>query len=115
MDLPLGCNLCNQLVLETTDHLFMNCPYAVAFLIILLTTFNLLYWNNISNGIMEGWWQGREVLTSSQRTLWDVVIAGGCWALWWERNRRVFSDQRKASTELGNAAEQDIRLWLQFY
>jgi hypothetical protein len=39
---------------------------------------------------------------------------GGCWDLWREWNRRVFSDQRKYSTELGNAAEQDIRLWLQF-
>ena len=88
-----GCHLCDSSVMESRDHLMWECPFARRFWRGLGAHHNLVIGNE--RGILQAWIQGHCNMTRTQRAHWDVIWATGAWALWRERNRRLFSNKRK--------------------
>lgn len=54
------------------------------------------------------WWEGRTGLSGQTKKRWDAAWATGSWAVWKERNRRTFSQERKPEHILINAAAMDV-------
>ena len=59
----------------------------------------------------EAWRAFRGTLDKETKRIWDITWAAGAWALWRERNRRMFSEKRKLVRILVNDTMQEIRLW----
>jgi hypothetical protein len=109
------CQLCRR-NLETVHHLFMECPVARQ------------VWTEVSN------WAGVGCLhPQTWNTCWDVpawfttvaeresstrgkgiqsLLILVCWALWRERNARVFDDREKQTSRLVVGIKDEVWLWV---
>lgn len=112
LDVGIGCQFCNDRVMETAEHLFHQCPYSKIIITILAVTFNLPHittpW-----GMVDNWWMHRSSLQWQRQSLWDVVWVGGAWTIWRERNRRIFSGNSKVEAILARDVEIEIQKWLE--
>lgn len=83
-----GWHLCQQDMVETRDHILWDCVYVVNFWRGLMMQYNIA-WQGVQN-IRQVWLIVGRAMLQSQRLKWNVIWAAGAWALWRERNRRVF-------------------------
>lgn len=104
-----GCLLCNDTQVETTDHIMWSCPYARRFWQGLLGHYNISFLNG--SRITEAWDLTQAYSTKRIRDRSNAVWAGGLWALWRERNRRVFSNNMKPVHTVLNDTILDITFW----
>lgn len=105
----LGCHLCHDPGMETTAHLLYNCPYAkqVWQLMDAPTVRRIT-----ADGLIFFWWKGRTRMAPLQRAKWDRYWAAGCWTLWKERNRRLFTQKSLTPQQLSHLAKQDAASWM---
>ena len=61
--------------------------------------------------VIELWWQSRRSMTKPMAKLWDCVWVSGCWALWRERNRRLFAAKNKTIPDLVGMSQAEITNW----
>ncbi|KAF3335539.1 hypothetical protein FCM35_KLT20046 [Carex littledalei] len=102
------CVLCNQNILEARDHLFWTCTFAKRFWRgILPRIVNL----PITDSIKRVWVLRRNSLQDNHRVYWDTLWAGAVWALWRERNRRIFAQERKELQHLITETNLQINVW----
>ena len=92
---------------ESTDHLFLYCDFA----------FRL--WSNILKEFGKDWViprSSKDLLTlghglslsTRRNTLWKVAVSATLWAIWLERNKRIFEETEKTVESTWNR----IRLWV---
>ncbi|KAF3339408.1 hypothetical protein FCM35_KLT16879 [Carex littledalei] len=77
----------------------------------LLFRYNLRIFVQPNHGIIDLWWEPRKHLVGQTATLWDSVWAAGCWALWRERNRRLFTNANKTIPQLVDQTAIEIMKW----
>lgn len=102
------CVLCNQDILEDRNHIFWICTFARQFWRALSPQLGTL---TTSPTITRAWWQRRTTVQDAQKGLWDKLWAVAVWALWRERNRRTFSQERREISTLINETRIHIKLW----
>lgn len=92
--ITLQCVLCNREIVETRDHIMRDCRYVKTFWQGLLMNFGLTVNRQSDQTMVRSWFtqakEGKE---------WDVVWAAGHWALWRERNRRIFHNNVSRSLQ----------------
>lgn len=102
--------MCGATRIETRDHLLWNCAYAIRFWTELMAHFDICYRGG--ENIVDVWTKGLEGLSKEHKCRWSAIWAAGVWALWRERNRRVFSEKRMVEQRLVVQIVQEIRLWM---
>ncbi|KAJ4812133.1 RNA-directed DNA polymerase (reverse transcriptase)-related family protein [Rhynchospora pubera] len=90
-----GCVLCDQALLETTDHLFCQCPFVRALWAKVRGFFPSLS--------LLGFVEVRSLLISAlkdahsdRNSLLAIVTITTLWAIWLERNNRTFREVRRS-------------------
>ncbi|KAJ3691188.1 hypothetical protein LUZ61_020352 [Rhynchospora tenuis] len=83
-----SCTTCRSLVMETSIHLFIQCPFAHRLWDLIQDHYNLPVLLFTSN-LLDFWLQNRTIIG----TQWDIIWAAVCWGLWKERNARIFSSE----------------------
>lgn len=106
---PLGCHLCSNSGMETTGHLLHSCTFAIRLWQILAPQSHPL---TQTDELHLFWWTPRETMSKTSRAKWDATWAAGCWNLWKERNRRLFSSKRRRVEHLAQEAKQEATQWL---
>ncbi|KAJ4818941.1 RNA-directed DNA polymerase (reverse transcriptase)-related family protein [Rhynchospora pubera] len=91
-----GCVLCSSVSLESADHLFCLCPFVIQTWQKLRTLFPALRTTNLSS--LQSFWEyfSQQV---SDRTI-PVLVITTLWAVWLERNNRVFRHQQRNAESL---------------
>ncbi|KAJ4790726.1 RNA-directed DNA polymerase (reverse transcriptase)-related family protein [Rhynchospora pubera] len=80
------CKCCSTDCLETSVHLFITCDFAKQIWTLVRSRFNLPPLSAPPD-LLTFWTSNRTVNSGN----WDVIWAASIWAIWKERNRRVFS------------------------
>ncbi|KAJ3699454.1 hypothetical protein LUZ61_003159 [Rhynchospora tenuis] len=80
-----ACQYCSQGCVETSMHLFVHCVFAKQIWTLLQVRFNLPLLSFTSD-LSAFWLLNRATIGPS----WDIFWAAGSWAIWKERNRRIF-------------------------
>ncbi|XP_078156635.1 uncharacterized protein LOC144552544 [Carex rostrata] len=78
---PSGCHLCMNADLESSKHLFFQCPYAMGFWRMLLFRFNITFPPTNPTRVQDLWYMIRKGLDKPAIRIWDTVWVSGCWAL----------------------------------
>ena len=106
-----GCHLCNDRNVETSEHLLFSCTYAVCFWSELLSGWYAMLGGSQTHPGWSLWWSTRSNTQARLRNLWDAIWAAGCWALWKERNRRLFTQRRTEMRSLAANAAREAFNW----
>ncbi|KAJ1698769.1 hypothetical protein LUZ63_007281 [Rhynchospora breviuscula] len=77
---------CHLEVMETVVHLFIQCPFARSIWDLIQVHYNFSVLS-FSSSIVDFWLQNRAIIGKQ----WDIIWAAVSWALWKERNARIFS------------------------
>lgn len=93
-DVPAGCHLCGNRLIETSKHLLFECTFAVRLWDELLNGWRVTRGRFANTYCWNLWWNARVGMRQQLRKLWDSLWAAGCWALWKERNARLFNRQQ---------------------
>lgn len=109
---PTECPLCNSGILESALHLFFQC------------TFAKLIWAGICNylgcsiqldvlSVHEFWYEASNRYRESVRTRrrWQVFIAAGCWAIWRQRNLKIFEEGGATASVVIDWIIREATLW----
>jgi hypothetical protein len=84
--------LCDQ-VLETADHLVLNCPYAKEVWQGQASTHQAAANIGSRSATINGWWKKMSRFRKSKMRRQQAAAAGYvAWHLWKERSRRIFED-----------------------
>ncbi|KAJ1689899.1 hypothetical protein LUZ63_014054 [Rhynchospora breviuscula] len=81
------CKCCSTDCLETSVHLSIECDFAKQIWTLVRSRFNL---SPLSALDLHAFWTHNRTIIDD---LWDVIWAASIWAIWKERNRRVFSSR----------------------
>lgn len=106
-----GCMLCGGAITETDVHLFWTCAYSALFWQSLLASYNCNQRVTGTTTHINLWLRISVQLNSRGRTIWDTVWAAGLWALWRERNNRIFNQRSKSLQILVSETRYEIRQW----
>ncbi|KAJ1702140.1 hypothetical protein LUZ63_001919 [Rhynchospora breviuscula] len=101
-----SCTNCRTPVVETATHLFIHCPFAQSFWDSIQIHFNLRIINFATN-LVDFWIHNRSIIGKQ----WDIIWAAVSWALWKERNARIFSDQTSNHFTLLREVVENIDSW----
>ncbi|PAN17004.2 hypothetical protein PAHAL_3G099400 [Panicum hallii] len=101
---------------ETADHLLVNCNCSFAKII----WWNLLSWMDCPCSFtqeslqLHTWWDHlRKLQAQEKRRGFDTLFMLIIWALWKERNNRLFQRQESTVQELQDRIKLDIKLWIE--
>ncbi|KAJ3705118.1 hypothetical protein LUZ61_008823 [Rhynchospora tenuis] len=83
-----ACQCCDNTTLETSYHLFVSCDYARQIWTLLQVRFSLPFLT-FSADLNGFWLQNRAYIGQ----FWDIIWAAATWAIWKERNRRIFANK----------------------
>lgn len=111
-----GCVLCQETQdtdIETRDHLLWSCTLASRFLRGLAAHMNVLFMRGAQT-VTEAWWDIRSNILAEDRRMTGTVWVARCWALWRERNRRTFSNERKSLSVVIHDTVVEIQRWMEF-
>jgi zinc-binding in reverse transcriptase len=96
-----SCALCPGTVMESTDHLFSNCPMTAH---ILLSTTTATPQQNV----VDAWFN---ITNDRERQRW----ASAMWTIWKERNARIFRCNARPVHTLIREAREQAALWAAAY
>lgn len=108
-DIPTGCHLCQNNLVETRDHIMGKCVYAVRFWWRLMVQYDINHQGGTN--IQRLWKITGRVMSTEQRARWNAIWAAGAWALWRERNRRLFFNKWKTAVRLIRDTILEIENW----
>ncbi|KAJ1690987.1 hypothetical protein LUZ63_015142 [Rhynchospora breviuscula] len=101
-----SCITCQTPTMETAPHLFIHCPFAHRLWDMLQTRLNLPVINFTAD--LVGFWLTNRSLLGDQ---WDIIWAAASWALWKERNARIFSAETSIQSKLLGNIIKDMAAW----
>ncbi|KAJ4793140.1 RNA-directed DNA polymerase (reverse transcriptase)-related family protein [Rhynchospora pubera] len=101
-----SCITCQTTTMETAPHLFIHCPFAHRLWDMLQTRLNLPVINFTTD--LVGFWLANRSLLGDQ---WDIIWAAASWALWKERNARIFSAETSIQSKLLENIVNDVAAW----
>jgi hypothetical protein len=109
------CPLCRR-NLETTTHLYAECPYSRNVWSSIATTFNQnalhpASWSNANNNF-QCWY--RSLLgeqTKERRKIIFPLVNLVCWELWKERNQRIFEKKDRSANAMITKILEEIDVW----
>ncbi|KAJ3687028.1 hypothetical protein LUZ61_016192 [Rhynchospora tenuis] len=101
-----GCPCCPGVVLETSLHLFLQCPFARSIWDLIQHQFRLPMLH-FTTDLTSFWLQNRIHLG----THWDTIWAAATWSVWKERNNRIFSLKAKSPVVLLRDISKLVCLW----
>lgn len=78
-----GCSLCGSPT-DSTDHLFLQCPFLMSVLIKIKATFCVSGWPGDVRSIWSSWSYKR--IQKKWRPTWFLSLAAFFWVVWRERN-----------------------------
>nr|CAD1827183.1 unnamed protein product [Ananas comosus var. bracteatus] len=109
---PSICVLCRKEA-ETLDHLFFLCQYAKSLWnqLLRLPLMTRQLTSGTSGVLPEHWSRTRNAFSGSFKNDFDLIFIASCWALWNERNKRLFEDRLNQSEFLGQSILCTVRLW----
>lgn len=99
MHIDRSCQFCHS-DLETTDHIFMTCPFSQQIWDAFLRSYSPLHWNNSFINWLDSFRIYKD--PSSHTTLANVLIL--CYQIWYARNSTIFRQVNKTPTQVGYAA-----------
>jgi len=105
------CWLCDQEA-ETVDHLLVNCSFAK------IIWWNLTSWMDCTCSFqgqftLQSWWDYlRGIQGWDRRKGVDSLFMCIIWAIWKERNQRLFEGTSCTALELQDKIKMDINLWI---
>ena len=107
---PSWCVMCKSET-ETVDHLFIHCSYASRIWCKILHTSGL-YWvvpgscYRLLSG-QAGYFRGQE-----KKIIFNQFLVATLWAIWGERNNRIFQDSSSSVEELWDKICFWVAIWL---
>ncbi|KAJ3700403.1 hypothetical protein LUZ61_004108 [Rhynchospora tenuis] len=90
-----ACQCCTSDCLETSVHLLVHCAFAKQIWSLLQIKFNLPV-ITFTPDLQTFWLQNR----ATCGPFWDIIWAASTWAIWKERNRRIFGSKSLTATLL---------------
>lgn len=103
------CVLCNA-ERETTDHMFIHCPFSFKVWDYFIKAFKIVW--PLPGSLLQLFDAWREnVLRGRGREVWKIVHYAICWIIWTDRNDRVFGARRKRVTEVIDNIKYLVVLW----
>jgi hypothetical protein len=103
--------LCCTNTIESATHLFWNYSYAKEFWQLLIREINIGITTQGIRSHIQLWKYQSEIIDAGRRRSWEIAWAAGLWAVWRERNGRIFSDRIKSAQALTAETVLEIRLW----
>ncbi|KAJ4754476.1 RNA-directed DNA polymerase (reverse transcriptase)-related family protein [Rhynchospora pubera] len=101
-----ACKLCHLQAVETSNHLFVSCPFAKV-----TTKLNVIL-HASSTDALSVWQTTAEDLPIHLRTFWSTLWAATCWTIWKRRCALIFKNQRTSLRQVMLDIESNTRLWL---
>ncbi|KAJ1688151.1 hypothetical protein LUZ63_019541 [Rhynchospora breviuscula] len=101
-----SCQCCSEGCMETSVHLFVHCNFAKQIWTQLQIRFNLPLLT-FTTDLPAFWLQNRETIGPS----WDIIWAASSWAIWKERNSRIFGSNRLTAMRLLVEICATIEVW----
>lgn len=106
------CALCGQAP-ESIEHLLFAYVFSREVWFKLLRPPGLQNMTPSPQATLPDWWLiGRKRLPKQQRQPFDSLVLLGCWEIWKERNRRVFTSTCMQPTELSAHIRAEGRNWI---
>ncbi|KAJ4772002.1 RNA-directed DNA polymerase (reverse transcriptase)-related family protein [Rhynchospora pubera] len=101
-----SCQCCSEGCMETSVHLFVHCTFAKQIWTQLQIRFNLPLLA-FTTDLPAFWLQNRQTIGPS----WDIIWATSSWAIWKERNSRLFASNRLTASRLVVEICATIEVW----
>lgn len=113
MYIPNWCCLCKADA-ESTSHLFLHCPWVRYFWDHFISRFGVCWVQPDSLKNLLCWWPKQDLGLHKKggKKMWGLILAALCWAIWEERNRRIFEGVSKESHFVLDATLSRIYNWL---
>jgi hypothetical protein len=107
------CPFCNQ-VLESTNHLFVNCRFSIHICELLKEWIGIhgIYPRQWVALNINEWWKLLTAGPTPQRKALATLMLLTLWELWNERNARVFRNKSSPSFVVLNRIKIEARLWV---
>ena len=107
---PGWCILCKKKN-ESTDHLFLHCDFSLTLWFKILKEFGLDWVIPRSCNEMLTLCHGFH-LSKKGKILWKTTVTATFWAIWSERNRRIFEDDVVTSESTWDRIRLWVAIWL---
>lgn len=113
MYIPNRCCLC-MADGESSGHLFIHCPWVGPLWCYFLSRFGVVWVHPNSIRSLLQYWEFQKCGSSKGigRFTWKVVPATLCWAVWEERNMRMFEDSSKSQQMIIDATFSKLYDWV---
>ena len=108
---PGWCVLCKK-DNESIDHLFLHCDFSLRLWYIILKEFGRIWVIPRSSKDLLCFGQGL-FLNNKGKVLWKVVSVATFWAIWLERNNRIFEEGEESVEFLWDRIRLWVGIWLQ--
>jgi zinc-binding in reverse transcriptase len=106
----IKCYLCENVVLETRDHLFSQCSASISFWQQIRSQFNMPP-TSLFSTVQETWLNLREFTAETKREMWDTICLSTTWNLWKEQNNRLFRGEHMPLIRLLQHTLMEIEQW----
>ena len=107
---PGWCILCKRHN-ESIDHLFLHCDFAFRLWTNILKEFGTEWVIPRSTKDLLTLGQGLS-LTKKGKTCWKVAVSATLWAIWLERNKRIFEETEETIESTWNRIRLWVTIWL---
>ena len=114
-DEPSACYTCLQDE-DNVDHILPPCGYAREVWFLIWDTLRINMQDRLPDDTSLDWWlRERKQFHKDDKRGFDTLIIAGMWALWKQRNARVFNraDQQKDTRELATMILGEVAAWRQ--
>ena len=109
---PGWCILCKNSN-ETIDHLFLHCDYSLRLWSNILKEFDLNWVIPRSSTELLSLGRGFS-FTKKGNIVWKVSVTATCWAIWLERNNRIFEEVEDSFESIWDRIRLWVAIWLHF-
>lgn len=103
------CNLCKKDG-ESMDHILMHCPFSWEVWFEILRDFGVRWVCPRDLKSLLAAWRSK-AFSGRGNKIWRLALAAICWAIWLERNSRVFEGYEEPSFQVYKRAKEKIAFW----
>ncbi|XP_063941514.1 uncharacterized protein LOC135149664 [Daucus carota subsp. sativus] len=108
--LEAHCPICRKVV-ETTDHLFLECRLARAAWKYLFEWWQINPIPHHECSFMSLWKQHKQFPSKKAKQVWKLSVSAALWCIWLVRNRTIFDNKETTETLLGSLIKHQAKEW----